>query len=262
MTSMNIISAALLGIIEGLTEFLPISSTFHLIWTSRLLGIAQTDFQKAFEVIIQSGAILAVVVLYWPTLRTSRKLIIKLLYSFVPTAVVGLALYRVIKNVFFENAFIQLGVFVVVGIFFILFETFQRQKLRRTIGELTVSHAIAIGLVQALAVIPGVSRAGAVILGLMILGVKRDEAATYSFLLAIPTLGAAAGLDAIKTAPFLFSDVSAMKVLLVGFFAAFLSAIIAVKWFISFLQSHTLSSFGFYRLALGALLIFLFFFQR
>lgn len=259
---MNLLQALMLGILEGATEFLPISSTFHLIWASRFLGVPQTDFQKAFDVIIQAGAILAIVVLYWSTLLKNRQLVMKLLSSFVPTAIIGLVLYKVIKNFFFENVLLQLGVFIGVGLFFILFEKFRGQKLHRALSDMTLAQAVMIGIVQSLAVIPGVSRAGAVMIALMFLQVKRDEAATYSFLLAVPTLLAAAGLDAIKTAPYILSHGAAVELLVIGFAAAFVSAMIAVKWFISFLQKHTLSSFGLYRLILGILLLFSFLSQH
>lgn len=118
----------LLGVIEGATEYLPISSTFHLIWVSRLLNIPQTEFQKSFEVIIQSGAILAVVLLYFSLIKGNRSLILKVLISFMPTALIGFVFYKIIKNFFFENFFLQLTVFIGVGIFFIFFEKNQKKE--------------------------------------------------------------------------------------------------------------------------------------
>lgn len=253
---MNIFQALILGILEGASEYLPVSSTFHLIWASKLLGIAQTDFQKAFEVIIQAGSILAILFLYFHVLRKNRDLLVKLFSSFVPTAIIGLILYKLIKNFFFENTMLQLTVFIGVGVVFILFEQFHKHKIDRTIDTISLSEAVLIGLVQAIAVIPGVSRAGAVMLILMFLGVRRDQAAQYSFLLAVPTLLAASALDIVKTYPLLIASQN-LLLLTTGFIAAFVSALLTVKWFLRYLQNHTLSSFGWYRLILATGLFFI-----
>jgi len=251
-------SAAILGIIEGATEYLPVSSTFHLIWASKFLGIGQTDFQKAFEVIIQSGAILAVVLLYLPVWRKKVQLFTKIAYSFIPTAVIGLLLYKEIKNIFFENFMLQLIVFVLAGIIFIFFEQIYKPKLSKQSSQITTKEAVLIGIFQALAVVPGVSRAGAVILGMMYLKVKRDEAAEYSFLLAVPTLMAASALDLFKSAPYLLHNSSQIGILAVGFITALISALVAVKWFIGYLKNHTLTTFGVYRIVLALVLIAIF----
>lgn len=255
---MHYLQSLLLGVVEGATEYLPISSTFHLIWTSRLLNIAQTDFQKAFEVIIQSGAILAVVFLYFPKIINNKGLAVKVLTSFIPTAVIGLVFYKIIKNFFFANSLLQLAVFIIIGVFFILFEKYIRKEdLSRNINQISSTEAIIIGIIQALAIVPGVSRAGAVIVGLMFLGVNRRDAAVYSFLLAVPTLLAASALDFFKTYPLILNHPENFLFLLVGFISAFASALVVVKWFIGFLQKHTLSAFGLYRIVLGfALLTF------
>lgn len=258
MQAITYTSAAVLGIIEGATEYLPISSTFHLIWASKILGLGQTDFQKAFEVIIQSGAILAVVFLYLPVWQKKAVLFPKIICSFIPTAVIGLLLYKVIKGFFFENFILQLVVFALIGAGFIFFEQFHKPKLTRQSSELNFKEAMFIGLIQALAVVPGVSRAGAVFLGLMFLKVKRDEAAEYSFLLAVPTLLAASGLDLVKSAPYLISNTSEIGILAVGFIAAFASALVAVKWFMGYLKNHTLTSFGIYRIITAFILMAIF----
>jgi len=125
---MNIFAAAVFGVIEGITEYLPISSTFHLIWAAKILAIEQTEFQKLFEVVIQSGAILSVLVLYYQIIFKEQQLIKKIFVSFVPTAIVGFILYRVIKNFFFENYLLQLSLFVLVGIIFIVFEKHNPKK--------------------------------------------------------------------------------------------------------------------------------------
>jgi len=256
----NILQAIVLGLVEGVTEYLPISSTFHLIWTAKLLGLGQTDFQKAFEVIIQGGSILAVVILYLSTLLKNKQLLFKVVASFLPTAVIGLIIYKLIKHFFFENLFLQLAVFIGVGLLFVIYEKLRRsEKTTKLLEELTYKDAVVIGLVQALAVVPGVSRAGVVMLGLMFLGVKREEAAKYSFMLAIPTLLAASGLDLVKSLPILKNNLHEVGLLAVGFITAFISALVVVKWFISYLQKHSLSSFGWYRIVLGAIFLILIF---
>lgn len=255
---MNIFQAAFLGIVEGVTEYLPISSTFHLIWASRLLGISQTEFQKLFEVVIQSGAILAIVFLYFQYLLRQWNLIKKIAFSFLPTATVGLILYKVIKNFFFESFTLQIVVFIFVGVIFILFEMLRKKKvLTKNALDISYKEALVIGLAQALAVIPGVSRAGAVILPMMYLGVKREEAAKYSFLLAVPTMFAASALDLFQSRSVLVGQLNNMGLLVVGFLVSFVSAMLVVKWFVSYLQKNDLSVFGWYRLILVIIFLLL-----
>ncbi len=255
---MNFLQAILLGIIEGVTEFLPISSTFHLIWSARIFNIVPTDFTALFEVFIQAGAVAAVVFLYFKTILTDRKLMLKVAASFVPTAVVGFLFYKVIKDYFFNSNLLQLIVFLLVGFIFILYERFGSHKQnKKGLELLSYKDAVIVGLIQALAVIPGVSRAGAVILGLMFLKVRREEAARYSFLLAIPTIFAASALDLFKMRSVLVNNSGNIFLLLVGTMAAFLSAIIVVRWLIKFLQSNSLENFGWYRIGVFAALTLL-----
>ncbi|EKE13636.1 MAG: undecaprenol kinase, partial [uncultured bacterium] len=240
--------------VEGVTEFLPISSTAHLIITSKLLNIPATEFQKFFEVFIQSGAILAVVFIYWKVILKNKSLLINIILSFIPTAVVGFLLHKVIKGVFFESfTLIAVSLFV-VGLFFIIYEYLLKNKIVKTdkkIIEMTIIQALIIGVGQSLAVVPGVSRAGAVILTMMILGFNREESALYSFVLAVPTLLAASAFDFIKTDPKLIFAGSNLLFLSIGLAASFFSALLAIKWFIKFLQKNSLSYFGFYRIALS-----------
>lgn len=252
---MHFLQAIILGIIEGVTEYLPISSTFHLIWSSKLLQIPDSDFLKLFEVFVQSGAILAVVILYFKTLTHDWQTLKKLALSFVPTAVVGLVLFKIIKNVFFVNSWLQLAVFALVGIIFIVYEKFFKKNRTKTIANLTYPQAVIIGLCQSLAVVPGVSRAGAVMLAMLAMDINREEAAKYSFLLAVPTLCAAAALDLLKSRELLMGQLGNVGLLATGFVAAFISAFVVVKWFITFLQKHDLSSFGWYRLVIVALIL-------
>lgn len=262
---MNILQTIILGVVEGLTEFLPVSSTFHLIFASRLLQIPQTDFQKLFEVFIQSGAILSVVILYFHEIKKDFDLLKKVFVSFLPTAVIGLVLYKVIKNVFFESPNLMLFVFFGMGVVFILVEKLHKNadkpgglSLRKKIIDLTYTQAILIGVFQALAVIPGVSRAGAVLVFMIILGFNRKESAKYSFLLAVPTILAASALDLWKTkSVFSAGGISGFLQLGLGFFVAFVVSYFVIKWFIGFLQKRTLVPFGIYRI-IASIFIFIF----
>jgi undecaprenyl-diphosphatase len=256
---MTLFQSIILGIVEGLTEFLPISSTFHLIFTAKVLSLPQTDFIKLFEVFIQSGAILSVFLLYFHTLRKDTNLLKKTLVAYVPTATIGFLLYKIIKNIFFESDMLMLTVFILVGILFIGYELYLKKRkitLEKTLSTFTYKQAIIVGLIQALSVVPGVSRAGAVLLAMMFLGFKRSEAAKFSFMLSIPTIFSASLFDLIQMRHVVFSYMQYSLLLAIGFIAAFLSSYIVVKWLIHYLQKHTLESFGIYRIVLGLLLFF------
>ncbi len=250
--------AILLGIIEGLTEFVPVSSTFHLIAAARVLGVGEGEFAKLFEVFIQSGAILAVLLLFWKRLRKDPALVKKTLIAFLPTMILGVLAYRTIKNVFFDSYNWMIGIFILVGIVFLIFEWLVKKGVfspGKVLSELTYRDAVLVGLAQSLAFFPGVSRAGAVILIMMCLGFRRDEAAAFSFFLAIPTILGAGAYDLFKTKDLLPQSVFYIPVLIVGFVAAFGIASLALKWLLRYLQNHTLNLFGFYRLAAGTVLL-------
>ena len=251
---MNLLNAIILGLIEGITEFLPISSTAHLIISSKLLNIPQTEFQKFFEVFIQSGAILAVIFIYWKIILKNRNMMMNIFLSFIPTAVVGFLLHKVIKGFFFES-FTLIGTSLfIIGLFFIIYEYLLKNKIVKAdkkIIEITVTQALLIGLGQSLAVVPGVSRAGAVILTMMIMGFNRKESALYSFVLAVPTLLAASAFDFLKTNPQLIFTGRNPLFLFIGLVTSFFSALLAIKWFIKFLQNNTLMYFGVYRIILA-----------
>jgi undecaprenyl-diphosphatase len=237
---------------------LPISSTFHLIAAARLLGRGEGDFAKLFEVFIQSGAVLAVLLLYWGKLKKDSALLGKMLVSFVPTALLGVLAYGTIKRVFFNSYFWMIGIFVLVGLVFFIFEALVKKGTlspRKALIELSYRDALIIGLVQCLAFFPAVSRAGAVIVIMMILGYRRADSAAFSFLLAIPTIFSAGVYDLYKTGDLSCSSGSNVVILLVGSLAAFLVAYVAVKWLIRYLQNHTLNIFGYYRLAAGLLFL-------
>lgn len=255
---MNIFEIITLGIVEGITEFLPISSTFHLIWTSNLLGIAQTDFVKLFLVVIQAGAILAVVLLYWRDFFTNRSMIINIIATFLPTAIIGYGLYGTIKGVFFESTGFTTGVFILVGILFLVVEQLiQKKKLQpnKELKSLTIKDAIIIGFIQALAVVPGVSRSGAVIIGMLFMKFKREESAKYSFLVSVPIILAASLFDLYEMQDILSANTDAVPTLVVGSIIAFISAYIGIKWLIGYLQKNSLALFGWYRIVVGIILL-------
>jgi undecaprenyl-diphosphatase len=255
---MSFLEAIILGLVEGLTEFIPVSSTFHLIAVARVLGRGEGEFAKLFEVFIQSGAILAVLLLFYNRLRKDPALIKKILTAFLPTMALGILAYRTIKNIFFDSYNWMIGIFILVGIVFLIFEWLVKKGVfspGKSLSELTYRDAVLIGLAQSLAFFPGVSRAGAVILIMMLLGFRRDEAAAFSFFLAIPTILGAGAYDLYKTRDLLFQSVSYIPVLAIGFVAAFAVAVLALKWLLRYLQTHTLNLFGFYRLAAGAVLL-------
>lgn len=254
---MNIFQTLILSIVEGITEFLPISSTGHLILTSHLLNISQTEFAKSFEIIIQLGAILSVVFLYWKRILDSKKLWKPLLAAFIPTAVIGLLLYKVVKNFLIGNTTVTLLALFIGGIVLIVIEKYwerggSRNKFRMrnlSIENLSMKQSFLIGLFQSVSIIPGVSRAAATIVGGLFVGMDRKTAVEFSFLLAIPTMAAATGLDLLKSG---FSFTSNEWTLLgIGFVGAFLTAFVAINYFLKFIQKHTFVPFGIYRILLA-----------
>lgn len=256
---MSLLNAIVLGIVEGITEFLPVSSTAHLIIASKFLHIPQTDFQKFFEVFIQSGAILAVIFLYFQYVLKHKNIVKNIAFSFVPTAIIGFVLYKIIKKIFFESYFLIIFAMIFFGIIFLIVEYLISSKklaLKKNLEKTSWKEAILIGISQAIAVVPGVSRSGVVMVTMMGLGYKRDESAMYSFLLAVPTLFAASALDLYKMKTMVFSSTQGtLLYLFIGFFVSFITAYFSVKWLISFLQKKSLVLFGWYRIILGASLI-------
>lgn len=246
---MDFIHAIVLGIVEGLTEFLPVSSTGHLILVSDILHIQQTDFVKSFEIMIQLGAILAVVVLYRRRFLTDQETLKRLAIAFLPTAFVGLVLYRFIKSLF-ESPMTIVATLFLGGVIILLFERWLKNR-KPTVPEadasvMTYLQAFLIGLAQSVAVIPGVSRSGATIVGGLALGLSRTAITEFSFLLAVPTMAAATGYDLLKSAgSFSSADV---PVLLVGFAVSFAVALIAVKSFLRFVKGHSFDAFAIYRI--------------
>ena len=251
---MTFFDAVVMGIVEGLTEFLPISSTGHLILTSHLLGLKQTSFEKTFEIAIQLGAILAVVFIYREKLTRNFELWKKLMAAFIPTGILGLMLHHYIEKLF--SVKVVSLMLVIWGIVFILVELFHREKDHHISEPEKISYlkAIGIGLFQSLAMVPGTSRSGATIIGGMVLGMKRPAATEFSFLLAVPTMFAATGFELFKN--FRSLNPGNSELLLVGFITAFVSAFFAVKWLLNYVKHHSFIPFGVYRIVVG--LIFLF----
>lgn len=255
---MTIFSSIILGVIEGMTEFLPISSTFHLIFVAKILNLPSSSFIKLFEVAIQSGSILALLILYFNNLKKDCLLLKKIFLSFLPTAAIGLIFYKIIKNVFFSSESLMVWVFIGVGFLFFFIEFLVKNnkiKLHKSLPSLSYLEAFLIGLIQSLAIIPGVSRAGIVMVGMMFLGFKRTEAAFYSFFLAIPTIFAASIFDLYKSKEVVFASNGNLFLLAIGFISAFFSAYFTLRWFIAFLTKNSLVWFGVYRVGLGLTLI-------
>ena len=245
---MDVAHAIIFGIVEGITEFLPISSTGHLMLTARYLGIAQTEFVKSFEIAIQSGAILAVVALYWKTLLKGGDIWRKILTAFLPTAVIGALLYKIIKRFLLDSSTLVLWALFLGGMLLILFERFHKEKENATVAlsEISYPQALLIGCFQSIAIIPGVSRAAATIVGGLILGLKRKTIVEFSFLLAVPTMCAAMALDLVKSAhAFSLDQFSALAV---GLVVSFAVALVAIRFLLVFIQRHTFVPFGIYRM--------------
>ena len=256
---MTYLQAFILSLVEGITEFLPVSSTGHLILTSHLLGLAQTEFLKSFEIIIQAGAILAVVVLYWRTLLSSRRLLLRVLIAFIPTGLIGFFAYPLVKGFLLGNLQIVIVSLALGGILMLALEDFFSQRKRqKKIKDLSLAQVFLIGVAQSLALVPGVSRAMVTIFAGLGVGLNRKSATEFSFLLAIPTMVGATGLDLVKVG-FSFTSQEYL-VLLVGFLGAFLAALLTVKALISFVKKHSFRLFAFYRIILA--FVFWFFLGR
>jgi len=247
---MNIYETLILSVVEGITEFLPISSTGHLILVSDLLKITQTEFIKSFEIIIQLGAILSVVVIYFKKLIKNIDLWKQIIVAFLPSAIFGVLFYKLIKTYLIGNSLVVVLSLFIGGIVMILFEKYHKDKEK----ELNLKHYLLIGLFQVVSMIPGVSRAFATIFGGMVVGMSRKKATEFSFFLAIPTMLGATVLDLIKTDISIWTN-SNLVTLFLGFLASFATAYVVVKWLIKFVQTHNFIRFGWYRIILALLFI-------
>jgi len=251
---MTIFHSLILGLVEGLTEFLPISSTAHLILVSNLLKIAATDFSKSFDIIIQLGAILAVVVLYFKQLFNWAN-IKKLFIAFVPTAIIGLIFYRIVKNYLLGSLTTVVWALIIGGLILIIFEYLYKPKKEGidSLENISYGQCLLIGLFQSLAIVPGVSRAAATIVGGLLLGLSRKTIVEFSFLLAVPTMLAASGLDLLKSGANF--SINEYGLLAIGFVTAFLVALGVIKLLISYVQKYSFKPFGVYRIIIGLLFL-------
>ena len=272
---MDIFQSIIIAIVEGLTEFLPVSSTGHMIITQGLLGVESDDFVKAFTVIIQFGAILSVVVLYWKRFfrlnnepapegasavqRFLHKFDFywKLLVAFIPAAVIGLLFSDKIDELL-ESVTVVAVMLVLGGIFMLFCDKIFNHGSDET--KLTERKALYIGLFQCIAMIPGVSRSMATIVGGMAQKLTRKAAAEFSFFLAVPTMCAASGYKLLKL---ILSDegiqllTNNLGVLIIGNVVAFVVALLAMKWFVAFLTKYGFKVFGIYRIVAGGLILLL-----
>ncbi|HTA82577.1 MAG TPA: undecaprenyl-diphosphate phosphatase [Bacteroidia bacterium] len=256
---MNLIQAIILGIVEGITEFLPISSTGHMIIVSSFMGIADDPFTKAFTVAIQFGAILSVLVLYWKRFLQSFNFYVKLLIAFLPAAVIGLACNKLIDRML-GNVLVVGFSLLIGGIILLFVDKWFAKTENGEDKEITNLMALKIGFFQVISMIPGVSRSAATIIGGLSQKLNRKTAIEFSFFLAVPTMFAATCYKVFefyhKEHIFHREDV---KLLLIGNIIAFIVAIVAIKGLISFLTKYGFKAFGYYRILAGLLVIILFY---
>ncbi len=251
---MTLFQSIIIAIIEGLTEFLPISSTGHMILASAAMNIHDDAFVKTFEVAIQLGAILAIVMLYAKRFLQGLTIYYKLITAFIPTAIIGLLAYDIIKGYLFNPIVVSVSL-IIGGIILIIIDkrvVAQKSKTEK-IENISYKSAFYIGLIQCFAMIPGTSRAAATIVGGVFNGLDKKQATEFSFLLAVPTMFAATGYDLLK------SDISfnshELQLLGVGLLVAFITAWIAVKLFLKIVNNYGFKYFGYYRIILGVLFL-------
>ncbi len=254
-------SAFILGLVEGLTEFLPVSSTGHIIMMDALLGFkGQTG--KVFEISIQLGAILAICWLYrakllhvlqnLPRDKADQRFTLNVTLAFLPAAILGALFHHAITEHLFNVPVVAATMFL-GGFAILAIEKWKPAPHVGTLDEISPKRALMIGVCQAVSMIPGVSRSGATIMGAMLLGVERKAAAEFSFFLAIPTMFAATAYEIFKSRNELSSD--GLAIIAVGFITAFFSAMLVVKWFVNFISRHGFTPFAWYRIVLGGVLL-------
>jgi undecaprenyl-diphosphatase len=253
---MNIIQSIILSIIEGLTEFLPISSTGHMILASSIMNIPEDAFVKTFEISIQIGAIMAIVLLYAKRFLQGISIYLKLAIAFIPTGIIGFLAYPYIKTYLFNPIIVSISL-VLGGIVLILIDKKVVGQESKTVELENISYknAFFIGLFQSISMIPGVSRAAATIVGGIFNGLDKKQAIEFSFLLAVPTMFAATGYDLYKTT-IVFSG-HEIFLLSLGLVVAFITAWIAVKVFVKIVQNYGFKYFGYYRIIIGIIFLLL-----
>ncbi len=262
MDLMLLIKAAIMGVVEGLTEFLPISSTGHLILAGSLLGFVDAK-AKVFEIAIQTGAILAVIIVYWqrlretllglPSQRQAQRFALNVLIAFIPAVVLGLLFGKAIKAHLFTPTVVATT--FIIGGFIILWAERRAEHHTRvnSVDDMTPWDALKLGLAQCLALVPGTSRSGATIIGGMLLGLSRKTATDFSFYLAIPTLIGAGAYSLYKERALLSPD--DVPMFAVGLLFAFLSAWLCIRWLLRYVASHSFVPFAWYRIAFGVLIL-------
>jgi len=261
MDYLLLIKGLLLGIVEGITEFLPISSTGHLILAGDLIGF-DDEKAKIFEVFIQLGAILSVVWLYRekvlgtlrgiPGSREARSLSLNVMMAFVPAAAVGLLIHKFIKAHLFNPVTVA-GALIAGGAAILIIERMKHRAHVKSVEAVTMKQALGTGIAQCFSLFPGVSRSGATIMGGLMIGFDRKVAVEFSFFLAIPTMFAATGYDLLKSLPAL--SLSDIPLFLVGFITAFFSALIVIKAFIGYVSKHDFTGFAYYRIGFGLIVL-------
>ncbi len=245
---LTILNSIILGIIEGLTEFAPVSSTAHILLSGKALSISSSTFFEVFTVAIQSGAILAAVIYFWKTIWNNLSLIPKAILGFIPTAIAGLLLHSFISNLF-QNSWIIGLALIIGGVILILLKPIDTEEV---LQSLTYKQAFIIGCTQILAFIPGVSRSGATLIGGTSLGIPRSQIVVFSFLLGIPTILGASTVE-LGSIPNLSG--SQWTMIFVGVAVSFITALLTMGWFINLLTKKPLSWFGWYRIALGIIVL-------
>lgn len=255
----NTIIAAVLGLLEGLTEFIPVSSTGHVLLAGRFLGFESPG--RAFEVVIQLGAVLAILGVYstrlWAIFSTaahdtaSRRFIVAVLLAFLPAVVIGVMAHDIIKTVLFETPMLIAVMLILGGFILLLVDRLATNPRYFRAEEFPLAMAFKIGVIQCLAMIPGVSRSGATIVGALTLGADKRSAAEFSFFLSMPTMLGAFVYDLYKNRDIL--DAAAMGNIAVGFVCAFLTAIVVVRWLLGYVSQNGYALFAWWRIIVGSI---------
>ncbi|MEB2779533.1 undecaprenyl-diphosphate phosphatase [Algoriphagus sp. C2-6-M1] len=251
---MTITQTIIIAIIEGLTEFLPVSSTGHMILASAAMNIHEEEFVKTFEIFIQLGAILAIALMYIKRFFQGINIYLKLLAAFIPTAIIGLLAYDYIKAYLFNP--IVVSVSLIVGGIILIFidkKVVNTETKVAEVEDISYKNAFFIGLFQCLSMVPGTSRAAATIIGGVFNGLDKKQATEFSFLLAVPTMMAASGYDLLKT-DLIFTN-NQLSLLGIGTVVAFITAWFAVKLFLKFVSKNGFTAFGYYRIVIGILFL-------
>ena len=259
---MNLIDVTILAIVEGITEFLPISSTGHMILASHILQVPQSKILATFEIAIQIGPILAVAFLYYKKLFSQKALFYKACIGFIPTGILGAILYPKIKGLL-GSEYVTVAALLIGGIAILIIEWYlqysnnDKRNSTKDISGLSYKDAMSIGLIQSISMVPGVSRSAASIFGGMLLNLDRKSAVEFSFILAIPTMVAATALDVFKSRSS-FTFQTDIYLLMVGILLSFVIGLVVVKWLLRYVQSNNFFWFGVYRIIFALIYAFLF----